>query len=262
MAKSTTNKDGSGLQSHAVVSRDEWLEARKKLLAKEKEFTRLQDELNQERRSLPWVKVTKDYVFDGPNGRETLGDLFEGRSQLIIYHFMFSPNDKAGCPHCSLRADGFNGINMHLKQRDVTMIAVSRAPYEKLEAYKERMGWGFKWVSSGNTDFNFDLHVAFTPEELAAKNAFFNYTMQNPGPADREGHSVFYRDEQGAVFHTYSCYTRGNELFNIHYHYLDIVPKGRDENGRGPFWVRRHDDYEGAVQEDETHRETRSRKRT
>jgi predicted dithiol-disulfide oxidoreductase (DUF899 family) len=187
--------------------------------------------------------VSKEYVFDGPNGKETLRDLFEGRSQLIVYHFMFSPEGSAGCPHCSLRADGFNGINVHLKERDVTMIAVSRGPYEKLAAYKERMGWGFKWVSSGNSDFNFDFHVSFKPEEMATGQAFFNYAIQNPGPADREGHSVFYKDERGDVFHTYSCYSRGNELFNIHYHYLDIVPKGRDENGRGPYWVRRQDEY-------------------
>src|ERR1700736_6705977 len=158
----------AAVNNHVVVSEAEWLKARKKLLIKEKKFTRMQDELGLERRSLPWVKVTKDYVFDGPNGKETLVELFEGRSQLIIYHFMFGPNDKAGCPHCPLRADGFNGINVHLKHRDVTMIAVSRAPQQKLAAYKKRMGWGFKWVSSGNTDFNFDLHVSFTPEEMAA----------------------------------------------------------------------------------------------
>jgi predicted dithiol-disulfide oxidoreductase (DUF899 family) len=232
-----------GIENHRTVSRDEWLAARKGLLEKEKQFTRLHDELNTERRSLPWVKVSKEYVFEGPNGKETLRDLFEGRSQLIVYHFMFAPEGSAGCPHCSLRADGFNGINVHLKERDVTMIAVSRGPYEKLAAYKERMGWGFKWVSSGNSDFNFDFHVSFKPEEMATGQAFFNYAIQNPGPADREGHSVFYKDERGDVFHTYSCYSRGNELFNIHYHYLDIVPKGRDENGRGPYWVRRQDEY-------------------
>jgi predicted dithiol-disulfide oxidoreductase (DUF899 family) len=231
------------IRNHVVVSEEEWLKARQNLLAKEKEFTRVQDELNRERRSLPWVKVAKNYRFEGPNGRETLGDLFEGRSQLIVYHFMFGPGDKSGCPHCSLRADGFNGVNIHLKQRDVTMIAVSRAPYEKLAAYKERMGWSFKWVSSGETDFNFDLHASFTPEEMKAGKAFFNFTMQNPGAPDREGHSVFYKDENGGIFQTYSCYARGNELFNIHYHYLDIVPKGRDEDGRGPFWVRRRDEY-------------------
>ena len=249
------------IRTNKIVSEEEWLEARQRLLAKEKEFTRLQDELNQERRGLPWVKVTKNYRFEGPNGQETLGDLFEGRSQLIIYHFMFGPADKAGCPHCSLRADGFNGINIHLKHRDVTMIAVSRAPYEKLAAYKKRMGWGFKWVSSGNTDFNFDLHVSFTPQEMKAGKAFFNYTMQNPGPPEREGHSVFYKDESGDIFHTYSCYVRGNELFNIHYHYLDIVPKGRDENGRGPFWVRRHDEYDSGATEDAVEEAVRKSKK-
>ena len=227
-----------------VVSEAEWLRARRRLLIREKKFTRMQDALALERRSLPWVRVTKKYLFDGPNGKETLGDLFEGRSQLIIYHFMFAPHDKAGCPHCSLRADCFNGINVHLKHRDVTMIAMSRAPWKKLAAYKKRMGWGFKWVSSGNTDFNFDYHVSFTPEEMVAGKAFFNYEIQNPGPPEREGHSVFYKDKRGDIFHTYSCYIRGNELFNTHYHYLDAVPKGRDEGGRGPFWVRRHDEYD------------------
>lgn len=231
------------MKNHKIVSETEWLKARKKLLAKEKRFTRLQDALNLERHSLPWVKVTKDYLFDGPNGRETLSDLFEGRSQLIVYHFMFAPDNKVGCKHCSLRADGFDGINIHLKHRDTTMIAVSRAPYKKLAAYKKRMGWGFKWVSSGAADFNHDYHVSFTPEEMQREKAFFNYTMQNPGPPDREGHSVFYKDKRGNIFHTYSCYARGNELFNIHYHYLDVTPKGRDENGRGPFWVQRHDEY-------------------
>jgi predicted dithiol-disulfide oxidoreductase (DUF899 family) len=231
------------LKNHEVVSEAEWLEARKKLLLKEKKFTAMQAELNLERRSLPWVKVTKKYLFDGADGKETLADLFEGRSQLIIYHFMFTPDDKAGCRHCSLRADGFDGINVHLKHRDVTMIAVSRAPYDKLAAFRKRMGWKFKWVSSGDTDFNYDYHVSFTPEEMARGEAFFNYATQNPGHSEREGHSVFYMDERGGVFHTYSCYARGNETFNNHYHYLDIVPKGRDENGRGPFWVQRHDEY-------------------
>jgi predicted dithiol-disulfide oxidoreductase (DUF899 family) len=227
---------------HPVVSKSEWLEARQKLLAKEKTMTRLQDELSQERRRLPWVRIEKEYLFEGPDGIETLADLFEGRSQLVIYHFMFGPDDE-GCKHCSLRADGFDGINIHLKHRDVTMMAVSRAPYTKLAAYRKRMGWGFKWVSSGKSDFNLDFHVSFTPEELAKKEAFFNYELQDPGPADREGHSVFWKDHHGAVFHTYSCYARGNDRLNIHYHYLDMVPKGRDENGRGPYWVRRHDEY-------------------
>jgi predicted dithiol-disulfide oxidoreductase (DUF899 family) len=227
-----------------VVSRSEWLKARQRLLAKEKKMTRLQDELSLERRSLPWVQVEKEYAFEGPNGTQTLADLFEGRSQLVIYHFMFGPDDEAGCKHCSLRADGFDGINIHLKHRDVTMIAVSRAPYKKLATYRKRMGWSFKWVSSANTDFNFDFHVSFTPEEIAKKQAFFNYAMQDPGPPEREGHSVFLKDKLGHVFHTYSCYARGNDMLNIHYHYLDMVPNGRDENGRGPYWVHRRDEYD------------------
>ena len=230
--------------NHKVVSTAEWLLEREKLLIKERQFTRLEEELNLERRRLPWVKVTKEYVFEGPKGKQTLADLFEGRSQLVIYHFMFGPNDKAGCTQCSLRADGFNGINVHLQHRDTTMICVSRAPYEKLAAYKKRMGWSFPWVSSGDTDFNFDYHFSFTEQETAAKKAFFNYAIQDPGHAEREGHSVFYKDQDGNVFHTYACYARGNEIFNIHYHYLDLTPKGRDENGRGPFWVRRHDEYD------------------
>jgi predicted dithiol-disulfide oxidoreductase (DUF899 family) len=226
-----------------VVSQDDWLEARKQLLVKEKEFLRMQDAMNAERRSLPWVQVTKPYVFEGPDGPLTLGDLFDGRSQLIVYHFMFLSKNDAGCPHCSLRADGFDGISVHLKQRDVTMVAISRAPYGKLAAYRQRMGWSFPWVSSGDTDFNFDFKVSFTADAMAAGTTFFNYANQPPGNSEREGHSVFFKDERGNIFHTYSCYARGNEAFNIHYHYLDLVPKGRDENGRGPFWVHRHDEY-------------------
>jgi len=235
--------DTGSIINHAVVSSDEWLAARKRLLAKEKEFTRLRDELSQQRRELPWEKVEKTYVFDGPDGRESLAQLFDGRSQLVVYHFMFDPSWKAGCPHCSHWADSFNGAIVHLNQRDVTMIAVSRAPYELLAAYKKRMGWTFTWVSSHANDFNFDYHVSFTPEELAAKSALYNYTQQDPGPPQREGISVFYKDPAGAVFHTYSCYARGIDMMSVDYQYLDLVPKGRDEGGRGPFWVRRHDEY-------------------
>lgn len=233
----------SGVKKHAVVAHEDWLSARIAFLAKEKDFTRLRDELSQERRELPWEVVEKEYVFEGSNGNETMTELFDGRSQLIIYHFMFGPEWEAGCPHCSHWADNFNGIIVHLNQRDVTMIAVSRAPYKKLAAYKKRMGWNFKWVSSLDTDFNFDFYVSFTPKELAPNKAFYNYTMQDPGSSEREGVSVFYRDSVGKVFHTYSTYARGIDLFNVDYNYLDIVPKGRDEGDRGPFWVRRHDEY-------------------
>ena len=228
---------------HTVVSRKDWLAARKSLLAKEKKFTRLRDQLSKERRQLPWVKVDKDYVFDGPQGTETLSELFDGRSQLIVYHFMFGPDWDAGCKHCSFWADNFDRIIVHLNHRDVTMVATSRAPYRKLESYKERMGWDFKWVSSGNTDFNFDYHVSFTPVEEAKKKAFFNYKIQDPDSSDREGASVFYKDAKGNVFHTYSTYARGIDMVNAAYHYLDLVPKGRDEGKSGPSWLCRHDEY-------------------
>jgi len=231
------------MASHQIVTSDEWIQARKRLLAKEKEFTRLRDQLSRERRELPWEPVTKPYVFEGPDGKQTLPQLFDGRSQLIVYHFMYGPDWEAGCPHCSRWADNFNGIILHLNQRDVTMIAASRAPYSKLAAYKKRMNWSFKWVSSSETDFNFDYHVSFTPEQVARKEACYNFTTQDPGVSEREGVSVFYRDNTGAVFHTYSTYARGIDMMSVDYQYLDLVPKGRDEGDRGPFWVRRHDEY-------------------
>ncbi len=229
--------------SHAVVSHEEWLAARRELLEKEKAWTRQGEELSALQRALPWEVVNNDYVFEGASGPETLGDLFAGRSQLIVYHFMFHPEDKAGCPHCSLRADGFDGLGVHLEHRDVTMVVVSRAPFAKLADYQKRMGWRFKWLSSGGSAFNYDFQVSFTPEEMQAKRALYNFSMRDPKAREREGHSIFYRREDGAIFHTYSCYDRGNDKLNLHYHYLDLVPKGRDEAGRGPHWVRRHDEY-------------------
>jgi predicted dithiol-disulfide oxidoreductase (DUF899 family) len=230
-------------EQHKIVAHEDWKEARKRLLLKEKEFTRLRDQLNQERRDLPWEAVEKDYVFEGPDGKMTFPALFEGRSQLVLYHFMFGPDWDAGCPHCSRWADNFNGIIVHLNQRDVTLVAVSRAPYAKLAAYKKRMGWGFKWFSSFGSDFNFDYYVSFTPEEVAKREAFYNYVVQRQPASEREGVSVFFKDGQGRIFHTYSAYARGIDMLNVDYHYLDLVPKGRDEGGRGPFWVRRHDEY-------------------
>jgi predicted dithiol-disulfide oxidoreductase (DUF899 family) len=217
--------------------------ARKRLLVKEKQLTRLADKLAKERRALPWEAIAKEYVFDGPNGRETLAQLFDGRSQLVVYHFMFGPDWDAGCPHCSRWADNFNGVIVHLNQRDVTMVAVSRAPYEKLAAYRQRMGWSFKWVSSFGSDFNYDFNVSFTPEEMRNKKAFYNFKTRNPDAPEREGVSVFYKDAKGKVYRTYSTFARGIEALNLDYKYLDVVPKGRDEGGRGPFWVRRHDEY-------------------
>jgi predicted dithiol-disulfide oxidoreductase (DUF899 family) len=231
------------VKNHPVVAHEKWIDARVALLAKEKEFTRLKDDLARQRRELPWEKVEKKYVFIGPKGKESLADLFENRSQLILYHFMFDPSWDAGCEHCSRVADSFNGIIAHLNQRDATMVAVSLAPYRKLEAYEKRMGWTFKWLSASETDFNFDFHISFTPEELAKKKANYNFTMQDPGPPQREGVSVFYKNPAGDVFHTYSAYARGIEIVMVDYQYMDLLPKGRDEDGRGPFWVRRHDEY-------------------
>ena len=231
-------------EKHKVVSSNEWIEARKELLIKEKEFTRLRDQLSQQRRDLPWEAVSKEYIFEGPDGKHTLRELFDGRSQLIIYHFMFGPGWDAGCTSCSFWADNFNSIIVHLNHRDVTMLAVSRAPFSKLAAYKKRMGWTFTWLSSYETDFNFDYHVSFTPEELTKKAAFYNFIIQDPDSSEREGVSVFYKDSTGHVFHTYSTYARGIDMVNLAYHYLDLVPKGRDEAGDGPTWLRRHDQYD------------------
>jgi len=240
-----TNNGNSSLKDHLVVSREEWLSARTAFLAKEKEFTRLRDELSRQRRALPWVMVDKPYVFDGPNGQETLAELFEHRSQLIVYHFMFPPEVDEGCPHCSFWADSFNGSSVHLPHRDVSFVAISRAPLSKIELFKQRMGWDFKWVSSFQSDFNFDYQASFTPEEVKSGTAFFNYVRTDPGMMDREGISVFYQDESGAIFHTYSCYARGIDMMNATYQYLDLVPKGRDEQGlEDPqAWVRYHDRY-------------------
>ena len=225
-----------------VVSHEEWLAARTKLLAREKEFTKLRDEMSKAVQSLPWEKVENTYTFEGPRGKETLADLFEGRSQLVVYHFMFLPEWEAGCPHCSFWADNFNPVIVHMNQRDVSMVAISRPPYAKLAAYEKRMGWSFKWLSSHGTDFNYDFSVSFTDEDRKAGRAFYNYKKGDPGIADREGMSVFYKD--GAdIFHTYSAYARGIDLLNTAYNYLDLVPKGRDEGGRSQFWVKRHDEY-------------------
>jgi predicted dithiol-disulfide oxidoreductase (DUF899 family) len=238
---------------HTVVSHDRWLEARRSLLAKEKQFTRLREELSQERRELPWEVVWKNYVFEGPGGSQNLSELFDGRRQLIVYHFMFGPEWDAGCPHCSFWADSFNEIIVHLNQRDVTMLAVSRAPYSKLATYKKRMGWNFKWVSSNRTDFNFDYQASFTPEEIAGKSALYNFAEQDPGSSEREGISVFYKDESGRLFHTYSTYARGIDIANTAYNYLDLVPKGRDEQCRGQYWVRRRDEYAAGLPTDKVY---------
>lgn len=233
------------METHAVVSQSEWLAARKKLLAKEKEYTRLRDALAAERRALPWVRVEKNYVFDTPAGKKSLADLFDGRSQLIVYHFMFGPEWNEGCPSCSFIADGFDGAAVHMAQRDVSFTAVSRAPLAKIEAFKHRMGWRFGWVSSHGTDFNYDFHASFTKEQQSKGKVDYNFDMVEFPSAEAPGISVFYKDENGNVFHTYSTYARGVETGLNTYSYLDLVPKGRDEDDL-PFsmaWVRHHDRY-------------------
>jgi predicted dithiol-disulfide oxidoreductase (DUF899 family) len=231
---------------HQIVSREEWLAARKRHLREEKELTRLRDRLSAARRELPWVRVEKDYVFDTPNGKETLAELFDGRSQLLVYHFMLGPGWEEGCPSCSFLSDHIDGANLHLPQRDVTLLAVSRAPLPEIEAFKQRMGWRFKWVSSFGNDFNRDYHVSFTPDEMAQGEVYYNYAMAEFPSAEAPGLSVFYRDPGGAIFHTYSAYARGLDLLVGAYNYLDLAPKGRDE-AELPWtmaWVRHHDRYE------------------
>jgi predicted dithiol-disulfide oxidoreductase (DUF899 family) len=233
------------MTDHQVVTPDEWVEARKHLLAKEKEFTRLRDQLSQTRRDLPWVRVTKQYLFDGPEGKQTLAQLFSDRSQLIVYHFMFGPDWEAGCKGCSFWADNFNGIVPHLNQRDVTFVAISRAPLAKLQAFAMRLGWSFKWLSSSGSDFNYDYNVSFTPEVLAGGGAIYNYAENKLNMTELPGISVFFKDADGKVFYTYSCYARGLDMLNTAYHYLDLVPKGRDEAGlpHKCAWVRLRDQY-------------------
>jgi predicted dithiol-disulfide oxidoreductase (DUF899 family) len=228
-----------------VVSPEQWLQARLELLAAEKQLTRQRDALTRRRMAMPWEPVEKPYRFEGPNGTLSLADLFGGRSQLIVYHFMFAPDWDEGCKSCSFMADNFNGIPIHLNHRDVTFTAVSRAQFAKIEAYKKRMGWSFPWVSSHGSDFNFDCHVTFTPEEIAAGKGQYNYGTWQIGASDEVGISVFAKNESGDIFHTYSCYARGTEWLNGAYHYLDLVPKGRDESDFdfSMEWVRRHDQY-------------------
>jgi predicted dithiol-disulfide oxidoreductase (DUF899 family) len=229
-----------------VVSNDEWLDARRKLLAKEKELTHQRDALSAERRRLPWVKVEKEYVFDTPQGKRKLSDLFDGRSQLIIQHFMLGPGWKEGCVGCSYHSDHVDGARQHLEQHDVKYVVVSRAPLSEIEPFKERMGWRFPWVSSYDSDFNYDFHVSFTPEEMATGKVFYNFEMTNAGSEELAGLSVFYKDPNGDIFHTYSSFGRGNEEILGAYVYLDLTPKGRNEHGPRhnlTDWVRHHDRY-------------------
>jgi predicted dithiol-disulfide oxidoreductase (DUF899 family) len=236
------------MEPHKVVSHDAWLVARKAYLAEEKAFTRARDALSKKRRELPWEKIEKNYLFDTADGRQTLAGLFGGKSQLIVYHFMLGPGWDAGCPSCSFLADHFDGAAIHLAQRDVAFVVVSRAPLAEIEKFKNRMGWKFKWVSSFGTDFNFDYHVSFTPEQKKGL-VEYNYEKTEFPSDEAPGLSVFCRDAAGDVFHTYSSYGRGLDIVVGAYNFLDMAPKGRDEDGLAwsMAWVRHHDKYEGAV---------------
>ena len=233
------------MQTHKIVSRDEWIAARRELLAKEKEQLRTTAALRRQTRDLPWVKVDKNYLFEGPNGTETLSDLFGGRSQLIIKHFMMGPGWKEGCLGCSFGADQVEGSVVHLINHDVMFVAVSRAPYPEIAAYHKRMGWKFKWVSSSGSDFNFDYNVSFTESDKVRGKVFYNYELCDYMSDEMPGYSVFYKDEAGDVFHTYSVFARGTEQLGGVYGFLDVTPKGRNEppGGNLTHWVRRHDEY-------------------
>jgi len=235
--------------SHAVVVRDRWLAQRKALRAREKELTRLGDQVARERRALPWLHVDKAYVFDAADGARTLGDLFQGRRQLLVQHFMLGPGWEAGCPSCSFMADHVDGIERHLQQRDMSFAAISRAPIDEIERFRRRMGWRFAWVSSNRNDFNQDFDVSFTPEQLAREEVFYNFGMTTFKSDELPGLSVFYKDDAGTIFHTYSTYGRGVEAMMGAYRLLDLLPKGRDEDrlSHGMAWVRHHDRYETAA---------------
>ena len=240
-----TVKSDSSITNHSIVSHEQWVTERRKLLAREKELTRLRDQVAQERRSLPWVRIDKVYTFDTPEGARTLADLFEGRRQLMVQHFMLGPEWEEGCPSCSFMADHTDGMNVHLAQRDVTFVAISRAPLSKIERFRQRMGWKFKWVSSFGSDFNHDFHVSFTPQE-AKGQVYYNYSRQPFECEEMPGISVFYKGGAGEVFHTYSAYRRGVEAMMGTYTLLDLTPKGRDERAGPMAWVRHHDRYEPA----------------
>jgi predicted dithiol-disulfide oxidoreductase (DUF899 family) len=233
------------MTQHQVVSHSQWISARRQLLAKEKEFTRLRDELSAVRRALPWERVEKDYVFAGITGQVSLADAFAGKSQLVVYHFMFGPDWQEGCKSCSFWADNFNGILPHLAARDVALVAISRAPVERLSTFARRLGWSFPWLSSGGTSFNEDYGVSFTPEALAQEAITYNYAPSSMKMSELPGISVFCKDETGAIYHSYSCYARGLDMLNGAYHYLDLVPKGRDEAGlpHSMSWVKFRDQY-------------------
>lgn len=231
------------IKTPKVVSQDEWLAARKQHLQKEKEFTHLRDQLSAERRALPWVKVNKQYAFENEGGKQTLADLFAGRSQLIIYHFMYAPGWDAGCDGCSFLADHIDSVNLHIAHHDVSLVAVSRAPWQEFQAFKKRMGWQFKWFSSYGNDFNCDYHVSPSEKEIAEGKIYYNYEYHQGEGGESPGISVFYKNDKGEIFHTYSAYARGGDILINTYNYLDLTPKGRNEKDIMD-WMRLHDEYE------------------
>ncbi len=248
MSEGTTN---TNLQNHEVVSPGVWLQRRKQLLNNEKELTRLRDEISRQRRELPWEEVAKTYMFEGPNGQETLAQLFGEKSQLIVYHFMFGPGWKEGCVGCSFLADHLDGALQHVRQKDIAVVVISRAPIAEIEAFKKRMGWAFKWVSSNGSEFNYDYHVSFKSEEVARGSIYYNYDNRSGAflSEDMSGTSVFYKNQDGKLFHTYSSYARGGEGLLGAYSLIDLTPKGREENGPTftlGDWVRHHDRYQTA----------------
>ena len=245
------------MEPHRIATREEWLAARKALLAKEKAFTRMRDALAEERRALPWVRIDKTYVFEGPDGKVSLADLFDGRSQLVVYHFMFGPDWEEGCVGCSFLADHVDAARQHFERNDLSFVAVSRAPFAKLDAFRRRMGWRFEWVSSAKSDFNFDFNVSFAPERKVDGKVFYNFAMiDDPGTEELSGTSVFFKEATGEIFHTYSHCARGGELQLGAYSYLDLAPKGRNEHVRGNMgdWVRHHDRYAAGGHVDPTGR--------
>lgn len=235
------------MTAHPIATQDEWLKARRELLEREKEHFKAQDELARLRRELPWVKVEKDYVFDTMDGERTLADLFDGRSQLFVYHFMFGSDWEEGCTGCSFLCDHVDGARQHFEQNDLSFVAISRGPIEKLESYRKRMGWKFRWVSAGRTDFNYDYNVSFPPERVKDGKITYNFKEADTEIDELPGFSVFHKTEDGQIYHTYSAFDRGGEVLLGAYQFLDATPKGRNENGPNfnlMDWVKRHDTYE------------------
>lgn len=229
---------------HPVATREQWLAARKELMQEEKQFTHLREQLAEKRRALPWLRVERDYTFQSSDGTRSLAQLFADKSQLLVYHLMFAPEWDAACTSCSFWAESFGSSLAHLAQRDVSFVAISRAPVTKLSAYQERMGWSFPWVSSGESSFNYDFAVSFSEAERGSGKRVYNFGTQSSQKSDMPGFSAFYKDASGAIFHTYSTYSRGIDMMNVTYQYLDLTAKGRDEGDRPMGWLRRHDEYE------------------